>query len=224
MGLLDTKHVVQLLVRPVREGAELWSWGVWRGLARELSPWVRSPELVEVRSHQRLRDPPTEVAFPTLRWSDTDAQRWTHRSPITMRSSGSWLFESTNVMAPAWSQCVQTSASPSLYVEVKSRPLGALAVECLLISIASDLAAAPDIRETMREHLLDLKGGDPRALLVHTTRPFVHRDRMGLVRAIDEITHNELDRELSFESLQRGSLAMDRRCRVVTEPWQRLDV
>jgi hypothetical protein len=91
----------------------------------------------------------------------------------------------------------------------------------LLVSIASELGATQDILASMRAPLFALRG-DARALLVHTMRPFVHRQRTSLVRAIDEITHNEIDRELSLESLQRGSLAMDRRCRVVTEPWQPL--
>lgn len=221
MGLLDTKHVVQLLVRPAHEGRALWSWSVWQSLSRELSRWVRAPELVEIRSHQMHRDRSGAVWFPALRWSEESAQRWTHQSPTTEESSKGWLFQSTHVMSPAWAQCVETETSPSLYVELRSRSLGELRVEMLLVSIASELGATEDILQAMRAPLFALRG-DARALLVHTVRPFVHRHRTSLVRAIDEITHSEIDRELSLESLHRGSLAMDRRCRVVSEPWQPL--
>ncbi|MBN8613398.1 MAG: hypothetical protein J0L92_22585 [Deltaproteobacteria bacterium] len=219
MGLLDTKHVVALLVRPRVEGRELWTWDVWRSIADSLAPWVARPEIVRTVSQQIDRSTKRHFAFPEeLRWTEASFAVWTHGSPETLAASSRWLYETTYFFAPAWSTCVHADESPQIYVEVKGRSVGGLAVEMLLVSISVEVLGDETPPAALVALYASLAGEG--ALQAWTVRPFIHRRRTAFVRSIDEITHHELDKALGLEALQRESESMDRRCRVTSEPWR----
>lgn len=222
MSLSDTHHVVSLLARPLVKGSELWSWDVWRPVAAILAQWIARPEDVETLSHQTRRDTRKPVQFPKLGWSDADAQAWTHRSPATAATTDNWTFASTHVFSPPWSTCVAADVSPSIYIEVKIRQVGADQVEMLLVSLAEELAGGKAVPSPLRALFAGLKPRDERCVAAFCVRPFVCRRGAALVRAVDEVTHSDLDRELTLDALNRGSDAMDRRCKVTSDAWHPL--
>ncbi len=225
MGITDTAHVVSLFVRPSAPGRELWTWDTWRTISQALSPWVSRPEIVETRSHQNHRDTKKAVTFPEeLRWTESSFAVWTHGSPETALTSARWSFGSTNLCAPAWSACVHADESPSVYVEVKSRPFDGRSLELLLVSLSVEVLGDEHVPSGVRDLWAELSPRDvdgPR-LAAWTVRPFLRRRHTAFVRSVDEITHSELDRTVSLEALQHESESMDRRCRVTSEPWRAL--
>lgn len=224
VGLLDTMHVVTLLARPRVVGHELWTWDVWRSIARVLTPFVARPELVDTRSEQIDRDTRKGVVFPEeLRWNESSFGAWAHGSPRTEARCGRWHFGSTRFFAPSWSTCVHADESPQLFVELKNKPMSGAEVEMLLVSLSVDVLGAERVPRALSELRAALFVG-PGTLAAWTVRPFIHRrgQTVALVRSVDEITHNELDAVLSFEELSRGSASMDRRTRTTTDPWRAL--
>lgn len=215
MGLIDTKHVVALLARPRREGRELWTSDVWRPIAEALGPWVARPAIVDTTSHQIDRGTSKPVVFPdALRWTEASFAVWTHGSRET---SARWLFEATSFFAPAWASCVHADESPQIYIQLKDRWVGGLAVEMLLVSISAAVLGDETPPPSLVALYASLAGEE--ALEAWTVRPFIHRRGRTFVRSVDEITHSELEAPLTLDALNAGSASMDRRCKVRCAPW-----
>lgn len=222
MNLADTNHVVTLLARPVTKGSELRSWDVWRPIAASLSRWVVRPEEVETISQQTLRDTRKPVRFPKLGWGEADAAKWTHHSPVSEAACSNWLFSSTYSYGPAWSVCAKADASPSIYVELTERPVGKADMELLLVSLRVDVAGGEAVPRALHDLVSALTPHSDAALAAYTVRPFVRRHGESVMRSIEELTHTDIDREVSLDAINRASAQMDRRCRVTSDPWHPL--
>ena len=97
----------------------LYEWATWKDLVPALDPLVGAARgQAGVHSSQIDRLTRQSVPFGKLGWNRRGHMRWTHHSPDTVRTSHTWLFESTQIYAPHWPTCVREDAAPDVYIHL----------------------------------------------------------------------------------------------------------
>jgi hypothetical protein len=158
----------------------LWHWDKWLRLMPDLDALLhvaRGP--AATRSTQFLPNRSGTVKFGRIGWKEQDQQKWTHGSPRTLETSPRWNFLTTELWAPAWTQCERDRSAPDIFISIASQSAFNTATSfepVIVVAIISELSRRENLLVTrVIERLRELV--NPK-LVAHQHRPW-GRSAMG---------------------------------------------